>query len=91
MLAKGKKLRGTAFDPFGQTRMRRLERRLADHYEAAVTKLLDDLAEDSYDRACAAATAADIVRGYEEVKLANVERYLTRLAELGIDTTMLAE
>ena len=91
MLAKGKKLRGTAFDPFGHTHIRRLERRLADHYEAALTQLLDDLIEDSYERAVAAATAADIVRGYEEVKLANVERYITRLAELGIDTTLLAE
>jgi indolepyruvate ferredoxin oxidoreductase len=33
----------------------------------------------------ATAEAADLIRGYEDVKLANVERYRTRLAELGVD------
>jgi indolepyruvate ferredoxin oxidoreductase len=32
----------------------------------------------------AAAQAADLVRGYEGVKAANVARYRARLAELGV-------
>ena len=39
LLARGRKLRGTPLDPFGHTRMRRLERRLADHYLGTVTGL----------------------------------------------------
>ncbi len=39
---------------------------------------------ESYDAAVAAARAADIVRGYEEVKLANVDRYVNALTGLGI-------
>ncbi|WP_054813592.1 indolepyruvate ferredoxin oxidoreductase family protein [Nocardia arizonensis] len=85
MLAAGKKLRGTAFDPFGYTRMRRLERALLAHYGAMVTALADDLDAANYDRAVEAAGLADLVRGYEEVKLAAVARYSDRLRALGIE------
>lgn len=40
---------------------------------------------ESYATATAAARAADLVRGYEDVKLAGVQRYRARLAELGMD------
>lgn len=86
MLAKGKRLRGTWLDPFGHTGMRRLERRLAAHYEALVIDLAAGLTPESYQRATAAAEAADLVRGYEEVKLRNVDNYLQRLRELGVRT-----
>ncbi|MEC3952036.1 indolepyruvate ferredoxin oxidoreductase family protein [Nocardia sp. CDC153] len=84
LLAKGKVLRGTALDPFGHTGIRRLERALRDHYIALIGQLTDELATD-YDRAVAAAEAADLVRGYETVKLESVQRYRTRLAHLGLD------
>jgi indolepyruvate ferredoxin oxidoreductase len=87
LLAKGKRLRGTAFDPFGHTHMRRLERRLIRHYEATVSKLVSTLSLDSYNHAVAVASAPELVRGYEEVKLENLARYVTRLAELGVDTS----
>ena len=39
---------------------------------------------EGYDRAVAVAEAAELVRGYEDVKLASVERYRARRAELGV-------
>jgi indolepyruvate ferredoxin oxidoreductase len=90
LLARGKFLRGTLFDPFGYANVRRVERRLAAHYEAMVTELAGTLGVESYDTAVAAASAPDVVRGYEDVKLRNVTTYVTRLNALGIDTTMLS-
>jgi indolepyruvate ferredoxin oxidoreductase len=84
-LAKAKRLRGTALDPFGRTEVRRLERELRDSYTAMITRLIGSLSDANYDTAVAAADAADLVRGYEEVKLGNVARYRARLAELGIE------
>jgi len=83
-LARGKRLRGTPLDPFGRTEVRRLERELRDSYTAMITRLTGALTAGNYDTAVAAAEAADLVRGYEGVKAANVERYRARLAELGV-------
>jgi indolepyruvate ferredoxin oxidoreductase len=84
VLAQGKVLRGTPLDPFGRMEMRRLERRLRDDYRAMVLRLARELTADSHATAVAAAQAADLVRGYEDVKLAGVARYHDRLAELGL-------
>jgi indolepyruvate ferredoxin oxidoreductase len=86
LLAKGKALRGTVFDPFGHTRIRRVERQLCTHYEDMVDKLLSSLTADFYDDAVAAASAVDIVRGYEGVKARNVDLYINRLHQLGVST-----
>jgi indolepyruvate ferredoxin oxidoreductase len=83
-LARAKGLRGTPLDPFGRTGIRKLERELRDEYRAMVLRLAGGLTASTYDTAVAAADAADLVRGYEDVKLANVQRYRTRLAELGV-------
>jgi indolepyruvate ferredoxin oxidoreductase len=89
LLARGRILRGTPFDPFGYAHLRKLERRLLTHYEALVADLSATLTVESFDTAVAAASAADVVRGYEEVKLHNVATYIARLNELGVDTTTL--
>jgi indolepyruvate ferredoxin oxidoreductase len=83
-LARGKRLRGTPLDPFGRTAIRRLERELRDSYREMVLRLAAGLTAQTYATAVAAAEAADLVRGYEDVKLASVQRYRTRLAELGV-------
>ncbi|MGD9528068.1 MAG: indolepyruvate ferredoxin oxidoreductase family protein [Pseudonocardia sp.] len=83
-LAKGKVLRGTPLDPFGRMHLRRVERALRDGYRALVARLATGLTAENYDTAVAAAEAADLVRGYEDVKLAGVERFRARLAELGV-------
>ncbi|WP_280385168.1 indolepyruvate ferredoxin oxidoreductase family protein [Nocardia wallacei] len=83
-LAKGKRLRGTKFDPFGYMHVRRVERALLAHYTDMVTTLAESLDRD-YDRAVEAAGLYDVVRGYEDVKLSSVEIYRNRLGELGFD------
>ncbi|MCP2289111.1 indolepyruvate ferredoxin oxidoreductase family protein [Nocardia amikacinitolerans] len=85
LLAKGKRLRGTAFDPFGYAHVRRVERELRAHYVRMVTALANTLDADGYDRAVQAAALPDVVRGYEDIKLANIAQYAERLRELGIE------
>ena len=75
LLRAGRKLRGTWLDPFGATAMRRLERALVDEYRAIVEAELDGLTPASYDRAIRLAGTPDLIRGYEEIKLAGVERF----------------
>ncbi|TQF74560.1 indolepyruvate ferredoxin oxidoreductase family protein [Rhodococcus spelaei] len=85
VLAKGKVLRGTRLDPFGYAHVRKVERELLAHYTATVRDLAAALTSGSYDRATEIAGLPDLVRGYESVKLANVEVYRNRLRELGVD------
>lgn len=86
LLARGKVLRGSALDPFGRAAMRRTERELRDEYRAMVHRLAAELTAGSYQTAVAAADAADLIRGYEEVKRRGIRAYRDRLASLGVDT-----
>ena len=79
LLKNAKRLRGTPFDVFGWTELRRIERSLPHEYLAALNACLD--AEDLL-RAHQAAEAAELVRGFESVKLRNVDRFRERLADL---------
>ncbi|WP_459645095.1 indolepyruvate ferredoxin oxidoreductase family protein [Kineococcus sp. NUM-3379] len=91
VLAAARPLRGTALDPFGYARVRRLERALAAEVEDVVRRLAAELeaeleggaGTEVLERAVAVLEAADLVRGYEDVKLAGVRRYRDRRAELG--------
>lgn len=85
LLAKGKSLRGTKLDPFGYAHVRKVERELLSHYTEMVHRLAAGLTDQSYATATEAAGLPDLVRGYEDVKLGNVELYRTRLRELGLD------
>ncbi|NKX88030.1 indolepyruvate ferredoxin oxidoreductase family protein [Nocardia coubleae] len=85
VLAKGKFLRGTKLDPFGYAHVRKVERELLAQYTAMVTRLAAELSEENYETATAAAALADVVRGYEDIKLANIELYRAGLRDLGID------
>lgn len=84
MLTKAKVLRGTKLDPFGYAHVRKVERQLLSHYTAMVLRLAAELTVDNYATAVEAAGLPDIVRGYEDIKLGNVELYWARLRELGI-------
>ena len=89
-LARMKRLRGTAADPFGRAHLRRVERELRDHYRELVLDLARNLDAGNIDRAVQIAELPDLVRGYEGVKLGNVERYVAALADLGVEPPVLA-
>ncbi|MEV6832409.1 indolepyruvate ferredoxin oxidoreductase family protein [Amycolatopsis sp. NPDC051102] len=74
-----RRLRGTRFDPFGRAEVRRVERELIEDYRSVV---LQALRAGDAGRARALAELPDLVRGYEDVKLANVARYRERQAEV---------
>ncbi len=81
-LARGKKLRGTSADVFGRAEVRRVERALPSEYLAALDEALAGNQSDALDRAIEIADAADLVRGYEDIKLANVERFRNTVAQV---------
>jgi indolepyruvate ferredoxin oxidoreductase len=83
-LVRLRRLRGTAFDPFGYARMRRVERALIDEYGTMIDTVLADLSPDSYDRAVRVARLPDLVRGYESIKQRNVERFRAEARALGV-------
>ncbi|MET7280537.1 indolepyruvate ferredoxin oxidoreductase family protein [Kribbella sp. NPDC005582] len=85
VLARLKPLRGTRADLFGYAHLRKVERTLRDHYRAMVTELAAELDPTSYDRAVQLAELPDLVRGYETVKLRNVDQYVETLRTLGVE------
>ncbi|MGI9607418.1 MAG: indolepyruvate ferredoxin oxidoreductase family protein [Acidimicrobiales bacterium] len=80
-LARGKRFRGTAFDPFGRAEVRRVERELSGEYLAAIDTVLERLSPINVDGSVSIAELPDLVRGYEDIKLANVQIFRGRLAE----------
>ena len=68
VLAKGKRLRGSALDPFGWLAARREERELVGWYLGVVDALLEQLDADTIEIAAQIADAPRAIRGYEEVK-----------------------
>ncbi len=78
-LAKGKRLRGTALDPFGRAEVRTAERQLIDEYDDLLDRLLRGLeANPSAERLAQAveiAELADDVRGFEDLKLRRIADY----------------
>jgi len=75
LLAKGKWLRGTPFDPFGWMAERREERVLIDEYRKLVEALLEDLRAENRHEAAAIADLADQIRGFGPVKSVAIRRY----------------
>lgn len=82
MLRWAKRLRGTPLDLFGYTKVRKTERALITDYVDMVGRLLPRLDGGNYDIAIQIAQLPNIIRGYEQIKLDNVERYRRELAEL---------
>jgi indolepyruvate ferredoxin oxidoreductase len=76
-------LRGTLLDPFGHTKVRRTERALPGEYRDLVDKALVDLSPANHDRAVQLAELPDVIRGYEQIKLANVDHYHDQVRALG--------
>ncbi|HWE59286.1 MAG TPA: indolepyruvate ferredoxin oxidoreductase family protein [Solirubrobacteraceae bacterium] len=81
-LRAARRLRGTALDPFGRTAIRRLERALIEEYRLLVARALDSLAPATASVVLQIVLLPDMVRGYEEIKVGNVERMRERAQEL---------
>jgi indolepyruvate ferredoxin oxidoreductase len=81
-LRASRRLRGTALDPFGRAHVRRVERELIGEYRALVDRALAGLDAGNANVVRELAELPDVIRGYEEVKLRNVERFRARAREL---------
>ncbi len=90
-LAAGKRLRGSALDPFGKAELRRIERQLADDFPAVIATVAGalDCGVFDADRAIRILTLAQDVRGFEDIKMSSISRYRSELraALADLDTT----
>jgi indolepyruvate ferredoxin oxidoreductase len=83
-------VRGTPADVFGYTRVRQTERRLAAEYDADMRAALAGLSQATLATTVELARLPLAIRGYEEIKLAAVQRHAAererlraRLGDLG--------
>ncbi len=82
ILKRLKFLRGTAFDPFGASHERRLERKLVEDYKSRISAVAGRLSEGGLKTALEIANLPDDIRGYGPVKLAAIEKAEERYAAL---------
>jgi indolepyruvate ferredoxin oxidoreductase len=85
LLAKMRGLRGTAFDIFGYSDDRRLERDLIAGYEKDVATVLGLLSPVTLDTAIELLSLPDRIRGYGPVKEKAVQDAKARYAQLAAD------
>jgi len=81
VLRAGRRVRGTPLDLFGYTKVRRTERAVLREYSDLVERTTRELDAATYDEAVRLAELADLVRGYESIKLAGIERFRSAVAE----------
>ncbi|MFN0092816.1 MAG: indolepyruvate ferredoxin oxidoreductase family protein [Acidimicrobiales bacterium] len=81
-LAKSKRLRGTALDPFGRTEERRTERALIGEYRAMIERALTSLSAATHADVVKLAALPDMIRGYEQLKMDNVAKFREEAATL---------
>ena len=75
LLARLKRLRGTAFDPFGRTAERRMERRLLRRLRGACsTSSCRGLDAENHATAVELARCPEQIRGFGHVKEASIQR-----------------
>lgn len=85
ILAKFKGLRGTAFDIFGKTAERKMERSLRDDYFMVVENMLTELNANNYQAAVDVANLPSLIKGYGHVKERHVETYRKELKRLMVN------
>jgi indolepyruvate ferredoxin oxidoreductase len=91
VLRSMRRLRGTLLDPFGHAEVRKVERALIADYRDEVGKAVSRLSAETYDTVLAVCGLPEMIRGYENVKLANVAKYHDekhRLREALMDRTV---
>ena len=79
IMAKMSALRGTAFDIFGYTEERKMERGLIKTYEETVDSLILGLNQDNHKLAIDIASFPDAIRGYGFIKEKSVKDATTNL------------
>ena len=82
LLRAMRRLRGTALDPFGHTKVRRVERALVGEYRELVRGALDELRPGTEQLVLELCELPDSIRGYEEIKLRSVVRFRKDAARL---------
>ena len=82
LLARAKFLRGTPLDFFNRVPHRRLERSLIGEYERTVDELLEGLTRENHDLAVEIASLPEHVRGYDDVKEAQLAQAKVKEREL---------
>jgi len=75
-------IRGTPIDIFGYAKLRRVERQLIGEYRQLIESLLSDLDEENYAIAVQIAELPDMIRGYEDIKLASVDEFRRKVEAL---------
>ncbi|NMG40001.1 indolepyruvate ferredoxin oxidoreductase family protein [Chelativorans sp. ZYF759] len=81
LLARLKRLRGTAFDPFGYTAERKMERALIGWYEDVLETCLERLTPANADAIAAICAGPMQIRGYGPVKEEAAERVRGEMEE----------
>lgn len=74
LLAALKGLRGTAFDLFGRTAERQLERKVLADYEADIDVITRAISSERIEAAAALASVPALIRGYGHVKEASIRK-----------------
>ena len=82
LLAKLRRLRGTAFDIFGRTEERRAERRLIAEYEALLDEIASGLSVANHPTAVELAAVPLEIRGFGHIKDGNRARAEAKWAAL---------
>jgi indolepyruvate ferredoxin oxidoreductase len=82
LLSKMKGLRGTAFDIFGKTEERKMERALITQYKGSIEEVLKLLNADNAAVAVEIARIPELIKGFGHVKERNVEAAQLKWAAL---------
>lgn len=86
LLKRMKFLRGTPLDIFGYAHVRRVERQLPVIYRTMIEECLARLSVDTYEQVVRLANLPDMIRGYEDVKLRNVEKFWSEVEKIDLVT-----
>jgi indolepyruvate ferredoxin oxidoreductase len=82
LLTKLKGLRGTAFDVFGKTAERKMERALIVQYQASMNEVLQLLSADNTAVALELARLPEHIKGFGHVKERNMQAAQAKWAAL---------
>ncbi|WP_323780836.1 indolepyruvate ferredoxin oxidoreductase family protein [Thalassovita sp.] len=83
-LARMKRLRGTAFDPFGRSHDRRLDRDLLAWFETVLDRAPEVYSDETRDRLGTVLASPMDIRGYGPVREQAAQKVQQKVAEIGL-------